>query len=178
MWKKALALILLYAMAIQGHALADMDFYIESINTTLHMPIDFQAELIEDDDTIIVEIRDQDSDSIQYYITYGYDESTKDYKDIKDMPKKLTRQLRAFYSNMLRGEEAAIEDLFDGVPALMISGLGADNNYYALVVYYMNGFQMTSYAVKETDFAEYELSNVLYFARDGFIGIVNAMRFE
>ena len=176
--RATIMLAVLFVVIVQSNAMADTDFLIESIQTTLHIPTDFQAGLIEDDDIIIIEIRDVDNDAIRYTITYGYDESTKDYKDIKDMPKKLRQQLQAFYSDMIQGEEAVIEELFDGVPALMAGGIGADNLHYALVVYYMNGFQMTVYAVKETGFTEYELSNVLYFARDGLISIVNATRFD
>ena len=176
--RAAIILAVLFSVVIQSGALADTDFLIESIQATLHIPTDFQAELIEDDDTIIIEIRDVDNGAIRYYIIYGYDENMKDYIDIKDMPKKLRQQLQAFYSDMIRGEEAAIEELFDGVSVLMADGIGANNLHYALVIYYRNGFQMTVYAVKEASFTEYELSNVLYFARDGLISTVNAMHFD
>lgn len=177
MWKRVLAIVFAYAIGMSGYASANTDFLIDSIHTTLQIPSGFQAELIEDDDMIIVEIRETNQDATQYFITYSYDEATRAYKNVKDMPKKLKQQLQSFYSTIIHGE-TTIEYLFSEVPVLMINGLGADSNYYAVIVYYMNGFQMTSYAIKENDFTEEEFENVLYFAREGIIGVVNAMRFE
>jgi len=108
------------------------------------------------------------------WIAFDID-SPKVYEYIRDVPRKLRQQLQVLYSNMICSDGASIEDLFDGVPVRVVDGIGEDGLFYALVVYYMNGLRMTVCAVKEMCFTDYELLNVVYFARDGLVGVVDGV---
>lgn len=175
MRKRFLSALLVIALLGTGIAHADMAFTIDTLGATLVILDDMEAMLLEDDTSIVVEIDDQVDQDIIYYIVYSYDATLKNYKHIKDMPKKLREQILSYYSNQYHGTGATIEKYIDGAPMLTVNGIGKDNKNYAMLVFFMNGMVITTYAIKTDSFTTYELSNVIYFAEEGLRSVVEAM---
>lgn len=175
MIKRFLSALLLCIIITSCIAHAETFFEIETLSAMLTIPDDMEAILLEDDDVIMVEIDDHKDESIAYYIVYSYDETLKSYKHINDMPRKLRDRMIAYYSELYQGNGANIEKYFDSAPMLTVHGIGKDGNDYAMLVFFMHGMIISTYAVKAGSITTRELSNVMYFAEEGLRGIVKAV---